>query len=347
MFLAAALATVTIIASVLPPIVIGGEKPAGEPEFPAEPGYLLPWAGGEIQDVTQGEETSFTHNGGAAYAFDIGMNYDTVVAARSGKVAFTRDDSNTGGCSPAFSGTENYVVIDHGDGTSSLYMHLANASVTVNPGDEIVQGAPIGISGETGLTCNADNTGPGPHLHFQVQRTSDRYFAQSLPVAFDDIRRNDGVPQEGQSLVSGNYGPGQPQKIKLTPHRVPRIFNPVAVPANPLLVQEVPPEATPAAIPGAGEPPVPVAPDTATPEPPPTDTPWPEDTPRPERTDEPDPTETPRPADTPPPDATEPPPSATAPPDDTPTAEGGGEAIDETSTAEGGGAPLAAEPAIN
>ena len=37
------------------------------PQFPAPAGYLLPWAGGEIHAVNQGEETSFTHNGLAAH----------------------------------------------------------------------------------------------------------------------------------------------------------------------------------------------------------------------------------------------------------------------------------------
>ena len=34
----------------------------------------------------------------AAYAFDFDLNYETVVAARGGKVAYVRDDSNSGGC---------------------------------------------------------------------------------------------------------------------------------------------------------------------------------------------------------------------------------------------------------
>ena len=332
MFLAAALATVTLIAAVLPPIVVGGEKREADPVFPAQPGYLLPWEGGEIQDVTQGEETSFTHNGGAAYAFDIGMNYDTVVAARSGKVTFVRDDSNSGGCNAIFSSAANFVVIDHGDGTSALYLHLAYASAKVKVGDEVKQGTPLATSGATGVTCGADNKGPGAHLHFQVQRTGERYFQQSLPIAFDDIAKNEGVPYEGQSLVSGNYGPGQPQKIKLTPHRTERVFNPVAVAANPLLVQAILDE-TPTVLPAPSETLVPPAADTATPEPSATETPWPEDTPRPESTGEPEPTDTPVPT------ATEPPPTDTAPPADTPVAEGGGEALSDTTITAGSAAP--------
>jgi hypothetical protein len=279
--------------------------------FPAPPGYLLPWPGGEIQSVTQGEETSFTHNGLAAYAFDFDLSYDTIVASRSGKVTLIREDSNSGGCDPSFSSATNFVLIDHGDGTSGLYLHLAYDSVLVNPGDVVEQGEPIAISGETGVTCSGDG-GPGAHLHFQVQRTGEGgYFKQSLPIAFDDIPDNEGIPQEGRSYVSGNFGKGKPQKIALTPRRVPRTFNPVAVPANPALIEAdpnhvvtpVPTEDVPAAREDATLEWPTAEPDTATPEP---------DT----ATPEPD-TPTPAP-DTPTSTSTAPPPTATPPATDTP-----------------------------
>jgi murein DD-endopeptidase MepM/ murein hydrolase activator NlpD len=248
-FIASAVAVAfTLVAALMPALEIPGASggPADKPPYPAPAGYLLPWAGGEIHAVTQGEETSLTHNGAAAYAFDFDLSYDTVVASRAGKVTFVREDSNVGGCSAAFSGSANYVVVDHGDGTSALYLHVAQDSVRVKPGDLVAQGEPIAISGETGLTCSGDSGGPGPHLHFQVEHTQpNRYFTQSLPVAFDEISKDDGVPQDGQSYVSGNYGRGREQRIKLTPHRVPRPFAPVATPADPTLIEaehiDVPP----------------------------------------------------------------------------------------------------------
>ena len=125
---------VTFVAAIAPPIAIGPRTAGDDPLFPAAPGYLLPWEGGQIHGVTQGEETSFTHNGAAAYAFDFDLNYDTVVAARSGRVTMVRDNSNSGGCSASYSASTNYVVIDHGDGTSGAYLHLAYGSVQVEPG---------------------------------------------------------------------------------------------------------------------------------------------------------------------------------------------------------------------
>jgi murein DD-endopeptidase MepM/ murein hydrolase activator NlpD len=254
-----------------------------EPLFPAPPGYVLPWAGGEIHSVTQGEDTSFTHNGAAAYGVDFDLSYDTVVAARSGRVAMVRDDSNSGGCSAYYSASANYVVIDHGDGMASLYLHLAYDSVQVQVGQEVRRGEAIGVSGETGVTCSGD-TGldPGPHLHFQVQPyVEGKYFTQSQPIAFDDIPTDNGVAREGNSYVSGNYAPGKPQKIKLTPYRVSRQFNPQAVPLYPDLVQaeDLGPTPEPSLEPDTPTPtktPVPLAELYTTPEVQATDTPTPE-----------------------------------------------------------------------
>ena len=260
-----------LVAAVTSSINIPGGGSQGEPPFPAPPGYLLPWAGGQIHSVTQGEDTPFTHNGLAAYAIDFDMSYDTVVASRGGRVAMLYEGSNSGGCSAFYSSATNYVVIDHGDGTSGLYMHLAYNAVEVEIGQMVRQGEAIAVSGETGVTCGGeDGLAPGPHLHFQVQPfVEGKYFTQSQPIAFDDIPENSGVATSGQSYVSGNFAPGKPQKIKLTPYRVSRVFDPRAVPLFPELVPEKEVEAVP-----PEEPPPP-------PPPPPEDTPVPTETPIP------------------------------------------------------------------
>jgi murein DD-endopeptidase MepM/ murein hydrolase activator NlpD len=55
--------------------------------------------------------------------------------------------------------TGGTVVLDHGQGVVSLFAHLAR--VDVRAGDRIEPGAPIGLSGDTGLAF-------GPHLHWAV-----------------------------------------------------------------------------------------------------------------------------------------------------------------------------------
>ena len=57
-------------------------------------------------------------------------------------------------------GYGNLVVIDHGNGFSSLYAHLA--SITVKNGDRVRQGQQIGTLGNTGRST-------GPHLHLEIR----------------------------------------------------------------------------------------------------------------------------------------------------------------------------------
>ena len=54
----------------------------------------------------------------------------------------------------------NWVVIDHGDGMITKYMH--HKEIYVEVGDEVEKGQQIGLSGTTG-----DST--GNHLHFQLE----------------------------------------------------------------------------------------------------------------------------------------------------------------------------------
>lgn len=58
-------------------------------------------------------------------------------------------------------GYGNYVVVDHGDGYTSLYGHLQKA--TVKQGDTISAGQQVGVIGSTGNSS-------GPHLHLRVHK---------------------------------------------------------------------------------------------------------------------------------------------------------------------------------
>ena len=58
-------------------------------------------------------------------------------------------------------GYGNYVVVDHGDGYTSLYGHLQKA--TVKQGDTVSAGQQVGVIGSTGKSS-------GPHLHLRVHK---------------------------------------------------------------------------------------------------------------------------------------------------------------------------------
>ena len=201
---------------------------------PAVPSaYRLPWAAGESYPVTQGNSVNqdgqrctsgcATHDDDSMlYAWDFGLPEGTaVLAARAGTVSLINGNwrpDHCGGNTEADSGAiisqvigvqANFVQIDHGDGTSALYLHLSKVAPEIDrkvkTGEPVVQGEVLGLSGKTGYTrCQ-------PHLHFQVQNTvTADWFTTSQPITFADpdvlSRSPLGIPEEGQSYVSGNSG---------------------------------------------------------------------------------------------------------------------------------------------
>lgn len=93
-----------------------------------------------------GYRSSGWHNG-----VDFAANRGTpIYASRSGTVTTVRSLQTSYG---------NYVVINHGDGYSSLYAHMDY--YVVSEGEYVSQGELIGYVGSTGNSS-------GPHLHFTV-----------------------------------------------------------------------------------------------------------------------------------------------------------------------------------
>lgn len=93
---------------------------------------------------------------------DIGVAEGTnVYACEAGKV-ITASYSESAG---------NWVVIDHGNGYVSKYMH--NRELKVSVGDKVEKGQVIALSGNTGHST-------GPHLHFQIEYQGNAIDPMSL-----------------------------------------------------------------------------------------------------------------------------------------------------------------------
>ena len=151
------------------------------------PGYRLPIAPGQEFRIEQGWNSTFSHNGKNAYAYDIGMALGTdVYAAAAGLVAFTHDGEVACGGRELLK-KANYVTIYHSDGSASLYAHLSAVGVKV--GDIVAAGQVIGKSGNTGYTNCV------PHLHF-ARQYQGHSVSQSVPVYFSTL------PGVGEELTS-------------------------------------------------------------------------------------------------------------------------------------------------
>lgn len=85
------------------------------------------------------------HNG-----IDIGASTGSaILASASGRVTTSKYSYSAG----------NYIVISHGNGVSTVYMHCS--ALYVSEGEMVSQGQTIGAVGSTGFST-------GPHLHFGV-----------------------------------------------------------------------------------------------------------------------------------------------------------------------------------
>ncbi|MBR0423413.1 MAG: peptidoglycan DD-metalloendopeptidase family protein [Clostridia bacterium] len=124
------------------------------PAPPASSGkYMWPLPG--YYTITSGFYDTYLRSRphGAIDISGAGVYGARIVASASGKVIFTNTAGRGGGYGL-------YVIIDHGNGVSTLYAHMSSVAVSV--GQNVSQGQTIGNVGNTGISTN-------PHLHFEYR----------------------------------------------------------------------------------------------------------------------------------------------------------------------------------
>lgn len=119
-------------------------------------GWVWPCPGHTVINSDYGYRTHPTlgtwklHNG-----IDVKADTGTpIVAAKSGTVIAAAYSSSMG----------NYVIIDHGSGITTVYMHCS--ALAVSSGKSVSAGETIAYVGSTGRST-------GPHLHFSVRVNSE------------------------------------------------------------------------------------------------------------------------------------------------------------------------------
>ncbi len=136
--------------------------------------YWISSGTGYRNDPMGGKEGSQLHKG----VDMVGPHHAPVRAAAGGVVAEHWPPPNG-----YFQGHPIYgglIVIDHLDGTFTLYAHLS--STTVTTGQRVEAGQIIGRQGDTGITT-------GEHLHFEVIVDPLSYFSQGEETGLDGTAR--------------------------------------------------------------------------------------------------------------------------------------------------------------
>jgi len=107
----------------------------------------------QVRDFRGGDLTYDSHNG-TDFATPPGT---IVVAPAPGRVALVISEFHRGGLK---------IMLDHGEGLSTTVGHLARA--LVREGDVVARGAPVALSGASGLNFVGTLLADSPHVHFNV-----------------------------------------------------------------------------------------------------------------------------------------------------------------------------------
>lgn len=124
---------------------------------PSSSGYIFPVAGLSRNNINNKSYPSYKGHTG----IDVNINVvgKTVVAVKAGTVVTSKALRYSNGNYRSYG---EYIVINHHDGTMTLYAHGLAGSRQVVEGQNVSQGQALMTVGSTGNST-------GPHLHFEVR----------------------------------------------------------------------------------------------------------------------------------------------------------------------------------
>lgn len=141
-----------------------GGSSGGSSYYETDDDWAWPVGGGSYYITAYYKDSSYEAEiGSVHYGLDIsgsGFYGRSIYAARAGTVIDSGDFGD---------GYGNKVIIDHGDGFSTVYAH--NSVCVVSSGDYVSKGQLIAYAGSTGYST-------GPHLHYEI-----RYYGEKIDPA--------------------------------------------------------------------------------------------------------------------------------------------------------------------
>lgn len=130
-------------------------------------GYICPVPSAYSKITTGLYYSNGSYHGAVDYGSS-GIAGQPIYAVKSGTVVLTEALTTSYG---------NYILINHHDGTYTLYAHGQAGSICVSPGQNVKQGQQIMRVGSTGNST-------GPHLHFEVRVSPGGYANRVNPYNY-------------------------------------------------------------------------------------------------------------------------------------------------------------------
>jgi hypothetical protein len=183
-------------------LLVAGVIVATRGNASAAPSFRWPWAGTEGWRYTQGFHLNYALDFQPQIAPNCGDPVDLTHAIRPMAPGVVTEIRNRGEPEPPLPVS---LTIDHGDGWTSHYTHLANVPAAV-----AIIGAQVGYQTDLGNpSCYhacAGGVGPpcatGRHVHFRLMKDGDGAAILTVPICGWTVGADAGISRGGQTYYS-------------------------------------------------------------------------------------------------------------------------------------------------